>query len=192
VIRATLEGLRSSVLPCSVVLILLVGAVALGSRRMPVFSTVAAWMGAVVAIWARASGAVDASRWIGLGLALLTVGVAAVWVLAAEVPTVSEVTLAFFPGALAGWLWQPCVGEALGEILQQAERQEVSSVVSLGFYVAGILTPVAVLALLLTVAKGRAVRLRTTTGAALAALVAVLVLGGWESQVLGWLARMSV
>jgi hypothetical protein len=49
-------------------------------------------------------------------------------------------------GAVAGWLWQPCVGEQLADILNHAGADRPMSVVRMLIYTAGALLPAIVLA----------------------------------------------
>ncbi|WP_423921821.1 cytochrome c biogenesis protein CcdA [Candidatus Poriferisodalis sp.] len=51
-------------------------------------------------------------------------------------------------GALAGWLWRPCVGPRLGDILNEASTDELRTLALMGVYVAGALLPLLLLAVL--------------------------------------------
>ena len=54
----------------------------------------------------------------------------------------------FVGGAIAGWLWRPCVGARLGDILNQASTDELRTLALMGVYAAGALLPLLLLAVL--------------------------------------------
>ena len=193
-IPAVTEGVRSSVLPCSLTLIVPVVAVALAAWKRPVLTVLIAAVGALVPMWVRAAGFPPGGRWMAVVLAVLTLGVFAVWGLLRGLPSAVGVSAALIPGGLAGWVWQPCVGQTLGEILQAAGEGDLSSAVLLAGYLAGVLLP-ALVVVLSRVALGehaRLLRRLQALGTILGIGVAVLVVLGLESRVAGWLAAMSL
>ncbi len=192
-IPAFVEGLRSSVLPCSLTLIVPIAAVALASRKRPVVAVTVATIGALVTMWIRAAGLVSGGRATAIVLAVLTIGVATWWLLPGSSPG-ADALVALIPGALAGWLWQPCVGEVLGGILAAAGRRAVSSVPMLAAYSVGVLIAAFLIALA-RVALGdprRLTRVLRVAGSILALALAALVLVRLDSRVVSWLVELSV
>jgi cytochrome c biogenesis protein CcdA len=191
VILAFVEGLRSTVLPCSLTLIVPVVAVALAARR-PTTATISAVLATLAAMWVRAAGLVPvpATRWVAVILALFALAMFGAWI---RSDTRAYTWLAVIPGALAGWIWQPCVGRVLGDILQAAGERTPSSVLLLGAYALGVLIPAFAVALA-RVSLGDPPRLRRAlrvAGAAIGILVAGVVFAGQDGRVIGWLARIS-
>lgn len=189
---ALFEGLRSLLLPCSLTLILPIAAIALGPRR-PVPAALTGGAGAVTAMWLRAAGITPGARWVAIALAVLTLGVIAIWWRAPERQTGRRVLVALVPGFLAGWLWQPCVGEVLGDILQRAATRSAPSALLLMSYALGVLLPAFAMALA-RVAFGDPPRMRIVLralGTVVLAGFSLMVILGVESQVLGWLVVLS-
>jgi len=191
VIPAFVEGLRSTVLPCSLTLIVPVVAVALAARR-PTTATITAVLAALATMWVRAAGLVPgpATRWVAVILALFALAVFGAWI---RTDARAYTWLAVLPGALAGWIWQPCVGRVLGDILQAAGERTPSSVLLLGAYALGVLIPAFAVALA-RASLGDPPRLRRAlrvTGSAIGVFVAGVVLAGQDGRVIGWLARIS-
>jgi cytochrome c biogenesis protein CcdA len=193
VIPAFVEGLRASVSPCSLVLIVSIVAVALAVRDGSVFAVVVAGGVAVVTSWSRAAGLAPSGRWAVVLLALLTVSVAGLWWRSNSSPRWARLCVAVIPGALAGCVWQPCVGEVLGEILEGAASRTAASVFLLAAYLFGVIVPALVVALVLKAVNApRVVRIGRTVGSMVLMAMGVLVLLGLDNRVLGWLAAVSL
>lgn len=193
-IPAFVEGLRSSVLPCSLTLIVPIVAVAVASRKRPVVAVAVATIGAIVAMWARAAGLAPGGRWVGAILALLTLAVVVVWWRWPGLSPGPGLLIAFVPGAIAGWLWQPCVGTVLGGILESAGERTAASVFSMGSYAVGVLVPAFAIALV-RVAVGdppRWSRPLQAAGRIVLAVVALAVLFGLDNRVVSWLVALSI
>jgi len=193
VIAAFVEGVRSTVLLCSLTLSVPVVAVALAARRRPVTGFLAAILAALGSMWVRAASLVPgpATRWVAVVLALFALAVFGAWI-RRDVHT--STWLAIIPGALAGWIWQPCVGRVLGDILQAAGERSLWSVFLLGSYAVGVAIPAFVVALA-RVTLGDPPWLRrgvNVAGSVIGAAVAALVLLELDMRVVGWLATVSV
>lgn len=98
-------------------------------------------------------------------------------------------------GAVAGWLWQPCVGEQLADILNQAAAERPLSAVRMIVYTAGALLPAVVLAAIPHAWPPAQSRLHgpfaARLGATLGAVYAVALLSGRFDDLVGALSRWS-
>lgn len=195
-ITAVGEGIRSAVLPCSLALLLPASAVVLAARHHPLVALGGFSGAATLMMWLRATGFLALST-IPLGTTLL--GIVAVGAMAAflarHAPNLlGTAGLALGPGAMAGWIWQPCVGLALGRILDRAGSGSVLALAELTAYALGVVLPAAAIALA-RVALGDSESPRravTVAGAALGIGIGILVVTGIHQEVVGWLARISV
>lgn len=98
-------------------------------------------------------------------------------------------------GALAGWLWRPCVGERLGDILNDAATDGPRTLGLLAVYMAGVLLPLLLIAVApyAVPAVGRlADRLPfAIAGASVGAAYAVVLAIGQYDDLIGELYRIS-
>lgn len=191
---AFVEGVQSIALPCSLMLIVPVLAVALAVGGRPIIATSTAVGGAVAAMWLRAAGLVPATLATAgpVGLSLLMLGIMVLWLRRGAAVGTGVAFLGLGPGLLAGWIWRPCVGTALGEVLGRAAERSPGSVIGLAVYALGVLLPVLALALA-RVAVGRDLQPRplAISGAVLGGATAALVVSGLDDRVIGWLVRWS-
>lgn len=195
-IGAVVEGIRSGVVPCSLALLLPASAVVLAARHHPLVALGGFSGAAALLMWLRATGFLALST-IPLGTTLL--GIVAVGAmakfLASHAPNLlTTAGLALGPGAMAGWIWQPCVGPALGRILDRAASGSVLALPELTAYTLGVVLPAAAIALA-RIALGDSAsprRVVTVAGAVLGIGIGILVVTGIHQQVIGWLARSSV
>ena len=98
-------------------------------------------------------------------------------------------------GVIAGWMWQPCVGTELGDILNHAESEPLSTSLRMVVYTAGALLPTILLAALPTAwpAASRMIeheRARTI-GLAFGAVYVLTVLSSSYDDLIGELSRWS-
>jgi hypothetical protein len=193
VISPFAEGVRSVVLPCSFALVLPVIAVALASPRRPGLAVTMAGAAVVAAAWVHAAGLLTgaAVSVVSAVLAVLSIGVAVVW-LRRRVTAAFGIGLATLPGIFGAWIWQPCVGNELGAILQAVGERAPASLLPLGAYTAGLLLPAYAVVLARIATGDRQRPLLSTSGAVIAAVMALLVLSGLDDRIVGWLAAMSV
>lgn len=98
-------------------------------------------------------------------------------------------------GALAGWLWRPCVGEFLGDILNHASTAGPRTLGLMFIYMVGVLLPLLLIATApyAVPAVGRVLdRLPfAIAGAAVGAIYAVALAIGQYDDLIGELYRIS-
>lgn len=193
-IPAFVEGGTAIGLPCSLVLIVPVLAVALAVPARPLIAVTVAIAGSTAAMWLRASGLVSGGleTWGSVVLAVSTIAVLVAWRYREWAPR-HAVALAIAPGLLAGWMWQPCVGTELGSILTAVGQRDATSPAWLAAYVVGVTIPAYVVALA-RVAVGDAERPRrvlAVVGTAVGCLLGGLVVLGVDDRIIGWLVRIS-
>ncbi|MYI15554.1 MAG: hypothetical protein F4108_07595 [Acidimicrobiaceae bacterium] len=145
-----LEGVGSIGVACT--LAALVPAVALVLVARKARLTVALWylVGATLLTWARVGGhwQVELS---GAGVPVAAALAAGAFVLAwwAKKPASLAATgSGAVAGALAGWLWRPCVGPRLGDILDDIDTEAARTLGLMLVYMAGALLPAVLLAVL--------------------------------------------
>lgn len=159
------------VLPCSATIVVTAILVALLGRGR-------AWT-TVGLVGGTIAGAVVAVTWgwvppdVVVGVALATGGGAVAWrSRATGTGRVVPAAGAALAGAAAGWLWQPCVGEQLGTVLNAGVRDPWSAVVPLAAFVFVLVLP----AVLVSVAA-RSPRVRGWLDGLPVATTTVLVVG---------------
>lgn len=148
-----LEGVESITLLCSLVVLVPGLVLALTGARGRGWLVAGFVAGTATMMWARAGGlwTLDAdgpARWWIAGAIVLVYG------LVLSAPPVLRVAPAVgavvggAAGAVAGWLWQPCVGENLADALNRAESDRVAGLLGLHAYVLGLSIPLLVVAAL--------------------------------------------
>lgn len=191
------EGLRVVTWACTLTVLVPGLALMLVARRCR--ATVATYyvVGATFLAWAQAAG----HWWVAArGVALVIAGLVAAGTYAAawRAPGHSSpfaTGAGLVGGALAGWLWRPCVGERLGDILNDAATEGPRTLGLLLVYLTGVLLPVilvAVAAYALPVI-GRALD-RTPVaivGALIGAAYAIALAAGQYDDLIGELYRIS-
>lgn len=191
-----LEGVEAIRLPCTLALLIpaIITAAAAGHRRVLALAGFA--MAATAVIWARFVG-----TWIDdptslLGF-LVGLGLAAVLVLLAR-PATSELAvpgLGAAAGLVAGWLWRPCVGPQLGEIINRAPEDRIGTIAPTAAYVVGVL----VLAVAFVIAPNAWPRVRRwfdhptlrSVAAGLGVLLGLTIAVGWYGDLVAELVRRS-
>lgn len=153
--------------------------------------------GATLLAWAQAAG----HWWVSArGTALVIAGVvagatyAAAWRAPGHAsPLATGAGIA--GGALAGWLWRPCVGEGLGDILNDASTAGPRTLGLMAVYMVGVLLPLLLLAVAPSAvpAVGRVLdRLPfAIAGAAVGTAYAMALAIGQYDDLIGELYRIS-
>lgn len=145
-----LEGVEAIAQACTLVVLLPGLAMVLVARRGRLTLAVSYTVFAALLMWAQAAGhwSLASRGWIVVPLGLL---VAATFVAAQSAQQADQRRLigaGVIGGALAGWMWLPCVGTQLGDILNNATSQGPRTLALLIVYTVGALLPVLLLALL--------------------------------------------
>ena len=108
-------------------------------------------VGIALLTWARASGHWDvefSGAVMFLASAALVVGVFVLAYRAQGPASLAATGSGAVAGALAGWLWRPCVGPKLGEILNSTDTEAARTLGLMLVYMAGALLPAVLLAVL--------------------------------------------
>ena len=192
-----LEGIEAGWQPCTLAVVLPAVAVAIASGRLAFVSWVGFLVGCAGLFWARAAGYWELDRlglmqWVIALIVLVAFGalLRRYWL---DLDLTFSAGLAL--GALAGWLWRPCVGERLGDILNNAGDEPVRTFLLTPIYVTGVTVVALALALvpivvpaLVRVVEHRAWR---AVGAAFALAYAGLIAVGRYDDLVGELLLRS-
>lgn len=192
-----IEGLRVVTWACTLTVLVPGLALVLVARRCR--ATVAAYyvVGAAFLAWAQAAG----HWWVAArGAAVVIAGIVAAGTYAAawKAPGHSSpfaTGAGLLGGALAGWMWRPCVGEHLGDILNDASTHGPRTLGLLLVYLTGALLPVMLIAVAAYAvpAIGRALdRLPfAVAGVAIGIAYAIALASGQYDDLIGELFRIS-
>lgn len=179
-IDAFIEGVTQAPLPCSWTV--LFAAITFGLSRPSRAATVVFLI--VTALAGGLAGAgIAPPFWVaGVGLVITAVN----WWRNRS----AEVVQVGLPLALsAAWIWQPCVGPALGDALNTAQRGEAAGSAAVAIFVIGIV----LVGLTVGIIGGRLIaRPMWPVGAGLAALLGVAVLSDTYTVLVSVFARWSV
>ena len=145
-----LEGVGAIGIACTLVVLVPAVALVLVARKARLTVALSYALGAPLLSWARAAGHwhVELS---GVAVPVAAVLAAGAFLLAYRAKTpasLSATGAGAVAGALAGWLWQPCVGPKLGDILNNADTEGARTLVMMLVYVVGALLPALLLAVL--------------------------------------------
>ena len=192
-----LEGVGAIGVACTLVMLVPAVALVLVARRARLTVALVYVMGTALLTWARAAGHWDAEL-SGAAVPVAAVLAAAVFVLAfrAKGPLSLLATGAgAVAGALAGWLWRPCVGPKLGEILSNTDAEAARTLGLMLVYMLGALLPALLLAVLphaLPATKRFLDRLPVAAaGGAVGAAYAVTLATGRYDDLVGELYRIA-
>ena len=190
-----LEGVESITLACSLVVIgpALLAVLLVRHRRAVVALGVI--VGIATMMWARAGRIWDVAstgrRTIVIGLVIAVTGAA----LIRAVSDRSRLGFGLAAGAIAGWLWQPCVGEHFAAVLNRAETDRAISLLQMHVYVIGLSLPILLVVavpLAFPQARNLAHHRRVRAGAGMLTLAyAATVTAGRYDDVVGELFRIS-
>ena len=192
-----LEGVGAITQACTLVVLLPGLAMVLVARRGRLTVALGYTVFAAVLMWAQAAQhwSLVSRGWIVVPLGVL---VAATFVAARSAQQADQHRLigaGVVGGALAGWMWLPCVGTQLGDILNNAADDGPRTLALMVVYTVGALLPVLLLALLShavpaseNILNHRAVGV---IGMGFGALYAITVAIGRYDDLVGELYRIS-
>ena len=145
-----LEGVGSIGVACTLAALVPGVGLVLVARKARLTVALFYLLGASLLTWARAAGhwdvelsgsAVYVAAALAAGAFLLAYG-------ARRAASLSAPGSGVVAGALAGWLWRPCVGEKLGDILNNTDTEAARTLGLMLVYMAGALLPALLLAVL--------------------------------------------
>ncbi len=145
-----LEGVDAIGVACTLVMLVPAVALVLVARKARLTVALLYVVGAALLTWARAAGHwnVELSGAAVPVAAVLAAGVFVIAYLAKGPLSLSATGAGAAAGALAGWLWRPCVGPKLGEILDNTDTDAARTLGLMLVYMAGALLPALLLAVL--------------------------------------------
>ena len=146
-----LEGVGSIGIACTLAALLPAVALVLVARKARLTVALAYLVGVTLLTWARASGHWDVELSgvvMFVASAALVVGVFVLAYRAKRPASLAATGSGVVAGALAGWLWRPCVGPKLGEILNNTDTEAARTLGLMLVYMAGALLPAVLLAVL--------------------------------------------
>lgn len=179
-ISALAEGAVQSLLPCSWTLLGPAFLIGIGGRRP--LPAAASWAAVIIGAWVLVAGWLVPPLWVA-GLCIL--GGSLLW---------WRRGLGAAAGALIGlgaaWAWRPCVGAALGTVLNGAQVDPVGAVWGLAAFLTGVIG----IGVLLGFGARRLARDRgwiERAGAVALSVLGVVMVAGWYPWIASELARWS-
>ena len=145
-----LEGVGSIGVACTLAALIPGAALVLVARKARLTVALFYALGATLLTWARAAGHwdVELSGAAVFVAAALAAGAFVLAYRAKRAVSLSATGSGAVAGALAGWLWRPCVGPKLGEILNNADTEGARTLGLMLVYMLGALLPALLLAVL--------------------------------------------
>ena len=145
-----LEGVGSIGVACTLATLVPGVALVLVARKARLTVALFYALGATLLTWARAAGHwdVELSGAAVFVAAALAAGAFVLAYRAKRAVSLSATGSGAVAGALAGWLWRPCVGPKLGEILNNADTEGARTLGLMLVYMLGALLPALLLAVL--------------------------------------------
>ena len=181
---------------CTLVIGLPAVFLALTGRRLAPWIVAGSVVATALVMWAKAATwwTVDNDGWMLVPIAFVIAGAFAAAASRGERRAVA-LAAGLAGGVIAGWMWQPCVGTELGDILNHAESEKLSTSLRMVVYTAGALLPAVLLAALPAAwpAARRVIehhRARTI-GLAFGGLYVLAVLSSRYDDLIGELSRLS-
>ncbi len=172
-------------------------ALVLVARRARVTVGVLYAAGVALMAWAPAAGYWRTDM-RGLVVVVVAVLAAGTYLAAWKAPTGNSPLAAgggFVGGAVASWLWRPCVGPRLGDILNEASTDELRTLALMGVYTVGALLPLLLLAMLPVAVPvvGRVLDRMpfAVTGAVVGGVYAITLAIGLYDNLIGEMYRIS-
>ena len=197
VVDTFIEGVEVVTWACTLTVLVPGLALVLVARRTRLTVAVYYVVGAALLAWAQAAGHWWVSaRGVALVIAaLLAAGTyAAAW-LAPQHSSPYATGAGVVGGALAGWMWRPCVGSLLGDILNDATTDGPRTAGLMLIYMVGALLPVLLIAIAPYAVPviGRALDRRpvAVVGAVVGGAYAVTLAIGRYDDLIGELYRIS-
>ena len=192
-----LEGVGAIGVACTLVMLVPAVALVLVARKARLAVALLYALGAALLTWARAAGHWDVEL-TGAAVPVAAVLVAGAFVLAfrAKGPaSLSAAGAGVVAGALAGWLWRPCVGPKLGDILNTVDTEAARTLGMMLVYMLGALLPALLLAVLPHALPGTKRHLDhllvAALGGAIGAAYAVTLAAGRYDDLVGELYRIA-
>ena len=192
-----LEGVGAIGVACTLMMLVPAVALVLVARKARLTVALLYVVGAALLTWARAAGHwnVELSGAAVPVAAVLAAGVFVIAYLAKGPLSLSATGAGAAAGALAGWLWRPCVGPKLGEILDNTDTEATRTLGLMLVYMAGALLPALLLAVLphaLPATKRFLDRLPVAAaGGAVGAAYAITLATGRYDDLVGELYRIA-
>ena len=145
-----LEGVGSIGVACTLATLVPGMALVLVARKARLTVALFYALGATLLTWARAAGHwdVELSGAAVFVAAALAAGAFVLAYRAKRAVSLSATGSGAVAGALAGWLWRPCVGPKLGAILNNADTEGARPLGPMLVYMLGALLPALLLAVL--------------------------------------------
>lgn len=192
-----LEGVGSIGVACTLAALVPGVALVLVARKARLTVALLYALGTTLLTWARAAGHwdVELSGAAVFVAAALAAGafVLAYW--AKRAASLSATGSGVVAGALAGWLWRPCVGPKLAEILNNADSEGARTLGLMLVYMLGALLPALLLAVLPHAAPSTKRFLDrlplVALGGAVGAAYAVTLAAGRYDDLIGELYRIA-
>lgn len=192
-----LEGVGVITQACTLVIGLPALALAVSGRRAAPWVVAGSVIATALVMWAKAATwwTWGNDGWMVVPIAIAIIGAFVAAAAASEDRSWLGLLAGLAGGVVAGWMWQPCVGTELGDILNHAETQKLTTSARMMIYTAGALLPAILLAALPAAwpAARRALhhdRARMA-GLGFGAIYAVTVLSGRYDDLIGELSRWS-
>ena len=192
-----LEGVGSIGVACTLAALVPGMALVLVARKARLTVALFYALGATLLTWARAAGHwdVELSGAAVFVAAALAAGAFVLAYRARRAVSLSATGSGAVAGALAGWLWRPCVGPKLGEILNNADTEGARTLGLMLVYMLGALLPALLLAVLphaVPSAKRFLDRLPLVVlGGAVGAAYAITLAAGRYDDLIGELYRIA-
>ncbi len=195
-ISALLEGVSAVWLPCTLALLLPNLGVVIGAGKTAPWAAGGAILGTSIGAWVRFSGwwfdQPSGAQMVGVAFFLLALAVTAIM---SPRPAVTMAAAAGV-GWIASWLWVPCVGLELANILNGAPSQPLAQLLPTVGYVVGVSWSLVVIgaagSIHPTLARLQAKPIFGWIGIGLTVLLAATMAFGFYDDVLAELSRRSV
>ena len=192
-----LEGVGAIGIACTLAMLVPAVALVLVARKARLTVALFYALGATLLTWAQAAGHWQVEL-TGAAVPVAAVVAAGAFVFAyrAKRPaSLSATGAGVVAGALAGWLWQPCVGPKLGDILNTVDTEGARTLGMMLVYMLGALLPALLLAVLphaLPSTKRFLDRLPVAAvGGAIGAAYAITLATGRYDDLIGELYRIA-
>lgn len=192
-----LEGVSAITMACTLVIGLPTLFLALAARTQATIVVAGSVVATAIMMWARAAGHWNLANdgWMVVPIALAIAGAFLLAWRSEQLPWFGALGVGVVGGGVAGWLWQPCVGEQLANILNDAGSSPFTTAPLMVVYTAGALLPVILVAALPhawpTIEEHLTHRNVGLAGTGVGMLYALTVVSGQYNDLVGELFRIS-
>ena len=192
-----LEGVDAITMACTLVIGLPTLFLALAARTRAALIVAGSVVATALMMWARAANhwTLANDGWMVVPIAFVIAGSFGLAWRADQLPRFGSVGVGVLAGAVAGWLWQPCVGEQLAKILNEADAEPFTTAPLMVVYTAGALLPVILLAAVPhawpAIAHHLSHRRVGLVGTGVGMVYALTVISGQYNDLVGELFRIS-